>query len=514
MKSKLQLRFVLYACLTALIPLTISYLVFVKDRLDDVTYSIEQQLYSVATLVASDLNVQRTLLERRNDFSLQIYATNLIRTLDSVDIIVITDMEEMKYSHLDIRQVNDRFLNEDKRRVLDEGVGYYSLKLGSMGLTYRRFEPIFFQGEQVGFVMVGKYQSRIVTTRNQLALKYGILFVGSVLFAYLFGTYSARNIRKSLLHMEPEDISRLYLEKKALISSVQYGVIAFDVDMNVIEVNQTFFNLVGKFDSSHLSSEVKKLKEQYSQVDMKEVVFCSKKLLLSMVPIVDQSQEIGTLILLQEYSRVKEIANAITNVNQVNSSLRATIHEYKNQLHVILGLIEIQDYQKAKSYIRQVQHVKEEGSMALSSIHDSCVTAILQGKMLRCKEQQIELWINPKSNLNHDHGIIESYELVSLLGHLIENAIESATESLNQRVVKVYMKETESEIVIEVMDSGPKIEESYRKYLYDQGFSTKGDHRGFGLSEVKDKVRLYHGSIEYVEKTVGKSFKVRLKKEC
>ena len=47
---------------------------------------------------------------------------------------------------------------------------------GSVGITFRWFEPIYYEGEQVGFVMVGKYYKDISIINLGIASLMTLLF--------------------------------------------------------------------------------------------------------------------------------------------------------------------------------------------------------------------------------------------------------------------------------------------------------------------------------------------------
>ncbi|WP_449241694.1 GHKL domain-containing protein [Desulfoscipio gibsoniae] len=48
-----------------------------------------------------------------------------------------------------------------------------------------------------------------------------------------------------------------------------------------------------------------------------------------------------------------------------------------------------------------------------------------------------------------------------------------------------------------VVDSAPLISQKVTHRIFDNGFSTKGDNRGYGLALVKQTLKGYKGEIVY-----------------
>lgn len=109
--------------------------------------------------------------------------------------------------------------------------------LGSMGVTFRRFEPIYAENKEIiGFVMVGKYYKAISDTNRKTTLMLGILFITSLTLALNF----AKKIRKSLFGLDPEEIGRLYIEERLIIDNLESGLIALNTKNEILKVNSVF----------------------------------------------------------------------------------------------------------------------------------------------------------------------------------------------------------------------------------------------------------------------------------
>ncbi|MFQ7057750.1 MAG: ATP-binding protein [Turicibacter sanguinis] len=75
------------------------------------------------------------------------------------------------------------------------------------------------------------------------------------------------------------------------------------------------------------------------------------------------------------------------------------------------------------------------------------------------------------------------------------------------------MYEDETSLEIQVRDNGEKINPAFKDKLFESGISTKGEHRGIGLFLVKNRVELYHGTIEIEDFDEEKIFVIMINKE-
>lgn len=107
---------------------------------------------------------------------------------------------------------------------------------------------------------------------------------------------------------------------------------------------------------------------------------------------------------------------------------------------------------------------------------------------------------------------LEPGDLVTVLGNLIDNALDAAASSAPEREpwVEVYLGLADSDLVLQVSDSGPGVEEAAD--VFARGYSTKEADafgRGIGLALVQQVVARLGGSIE-VTRHIGAVFTVQL----
>ena len=80
--------------------------------------------------MAHSVLIKEKLITHDNDGSIQKYTLDFIENLNNVDLIVVADMNGIKYSHLDESQIGQVYVGSDKQKVLATGERYFSIMEG------------------------------------------------------------------------------------------------------------------------------------------------------------------------------------------------------------------------------------------------------------------------------------------------------------------------------------------------------------------------------------------------
>lgn len=186
-------------------------------------------------------------------------------------------------------------------------------------------------------------------------------------------------------------------------------------------------------------------------------------------------------------------------------SMRANNHDFTNKLHVILGLIQIGQYDKAVSYIQNISIIQRETiSKVMNSIENPSFAALIVGKIARSSECNVKFILNEGSCLKNEDISIPSEALVTITGNLIDNALDSMNKdtSKNEKELSLGIYTRPGELLIIVKDTGTGIPDEMKEKIFENGFSTKGTGRGIGLYHTKQLVSSLGGTIT-VESQVG-----------
>ena len=188
-------------------------------------------------------------------------------------------------------------------------------------------------------------------------------------------------------------------------------------------------------------------------------------------------------------------------------SMRANNHDFTNKLHVILGLIQIGEYEKAEAYIENISIIQRETvSAIMKAIDNASFSALLIGKICRASECNVKFVLEDNCIFKNEDISIPSEALVTITGNLIDNALDAMNmqiESVNKSKTLTFGVFTKSKnLLITVKDNGPGIPKNIMDKIFEKGFSTKGEGRGVGLFHTKQLIESLGGSIS-VESVEG-----------
>lgn len=195
-------------------------------------------------------------------------------------------------------------------------------------------------------------------------------------------------------------------------------------------------------------------------------------------------------------------------------SMRANNHDFTNKLHVILGLIQIGQYEKAISYIQNISIIQRETiSKVMNSIENPSFAALIVGKIARASECNVKFILSEGTCFKNDDITIPSEALVTITGNLIDNALDSMNmdTSKTEKELSLGVYTRPDELLIIVRDTGTGIPEEIKDKIFENGFSTKGEGRGIGLYHTKQLIESLGGKITVESQVgIGTSFMINL----
>lgn len=183
--------------------------------------------------------------------------------------------------------------------------------------------------------------------------------------------------------------------------------------------------------------------------------------------------------------------------NDAVIAIQARQHKFMNQINAIYLLFELYDnYEdlvaKQKEEIKNLkQYIMPDAVMVLGR---PLVIAHIYKKMCEAEDMGIIMQTQFSCSLK-DIDIPDIY-LIEVIGNLIDNAMEETiSRKLNENIfVSVYMDL--EEVCIHICNEHSRIPYSVYNKFFEQGFSTRGNGRGAGLSYVKQIVNRYGGHIK------------------
>jgi len=518
---RLQTQIILLVCGIVIIVLTVASILVSRNIAEKVWNEQGKLAMAISHIVAASPTVIHSLESDSDNAALRQYIER-IEKASGVQFIVIVDMEGIRITHPTPGRVGEHVVGGDEERSF-QGETYFSVGKGTLGLSYRAFVPIFDSDrKQLGTVITGILITSVErAVEENRRIMYWAMAVGLIL-----GTgcaiFLGRRVRKTLFGLEPAEIARITQERNAMIQSVREGVIAVDKTGTITTFNSEAKrimrladlpdNLMGRpitecVPHTRLMQVLASGKAEYDQ----EQILKDFVILTNRMPVYVDNQIVGAVATFRDMTEVRLMAEEITGVKSYVEALRAQSHEFMNKLLVILGLVRLGSYTELSTYIADIaDKYQEEVASITSMIHDPIVAGFLLSKCSKASEMGVDVLLLEGSDLPPPEQAAHSHALVLILGNLIDNALEATKES-PRRYVDIWMHVEDGCLHLEVGDSGTGIPDKNIKRIFEKGFSSKGEHGGFGLFLVKETVTRLEGQISVSNSdTGGALFKVSL----
>ena len=466
--------------------------------------ALGEKVILLSRITAEAEVVRDGLMGKRPPGDIQAFAER-IRAEAGVDYVVVIDMNGLRLSHPNLSLIGARFAGGDDADVY-RGRSYLSVAKGTLGVSLRAFTPVRQGDRQVGAVAVGILQSgvdrTVVSVRKRIALGGIIGFAAGILGAMYLGS----RIKRILLGMEPQEISTLLQQRNAMLHSVREGIIGVNRDLIVTIVNEEALRLfalagshgelVGRnveevLPSSRLRSVVESGQAEYDQ----EGEILGLKILTNRVPVLVDGRITGAVATFRDKTEVNRLAEQLTGVRFYADALRAQTHEFMNKLHVILGLVRLEEYESLKTFITGVAgRLDDEVGFVVQRIKDPVVAGFLLARFSSAREQNIFMQLDQDASVPPCPNDAASHDLVTVLGNLLENAVEAIGAGTN-REIHVSLQPEGALLHLSVEDSGPGLPEDVLAHAFTLGFSTKGENRGLGLWQAARTVEARGGHL-------------------
>lgn len=204
------------------------------------------------------------------------------------------------------------------------------------------------------------------------------------------------------------------------------------------------------------------------------------------------------VLMMQVYRRQKESYDALEashrNLEKLNSELRAQRHDYLNNLQVVYGLMELEEYEELHRFLQPVFKDMLKTGKALRTSKPA-INALLKAKMGEAENRSIDFYIEVKSDLE---GLqVEDWELCKVLANLLDNAMTALESKEGEKKITLDISEDTEAYRFSVCNNGPQIPAHMREAIFKQGITTKkGEGHGMGLFIVMSVLSGYEGTMK------------------
>lgn len=486
----------------------------ISDTLED---QIGKRALNVAKSVALMPSIRDAFDEEDPAFIIQ-PVVEPIRIATEAEFIVVGNKDSIRYSHPLPERLGKKMVGGDNDLALIDGESYVSKAVGSLGPSLRRKVPIFSEdGEVIGLVSVGFLVEHIDTIVGNYEKEIWLTVIFFISFGVLGAIMIATHFKKLILGLEPEEIAQLFLEKEAILQSIHEGIIAIERNGHVSLINPAAQQLLSPskqnttFIGKHITEIIPNtkllevLQSGRSQFDH-EMILGHHIVIVNRVPIFHGDDVVGVVASFRNKSEIDRLTQELSRIKQYVEALRAQTHEFSNKLYTLSGLLQLGKMAEAIKFINKESKIQQDWiHFLIREIKDPMISAVLLGKLNRASELGIEMTIDPQSSLAYVSEEQEKEVLLTILGNLIENALEAAlVNKASKPEVKVFVTDLGYDLIFEVEDSGQGIPEDHIDKIFQDRFSTKkGTHRGIGLALVKQAINEVRGNIVLEEGELG-----------
>lgn len=486
----------------------------------------DQNLQNVAEAIAQSPLLGEKSSDAVNSAVLTEYLDSLRDTLEDIDVISVVNRDTVRLYHSNhelIGSIYDGTLPSFR----ENSQGYYATTdNGPSGMQRRAYAAIYDEnGNYAGFVMAIMLMENIKTEIVQIILIFTLITIVAILMELLISAELSGKIKKSLLGYEPDVFTSMFRMRDNILESLDEGIVAVDSEGAIQFVNKSAVEMLtsDSDEESLVGKDVKSLSKSISSLNLlcspdasHSVSSGDDNILIDTIPIKEDDSVIGTVGILHDRKEYTKLMEDLTGTRYLVDSMRANNHDFTNKLHVILGLIQMEMYSEATSYIQNITMVQRETiSKVMNCINEPAVAALLIGKIARASELNVKFVLREGCYYSPTDISVPSEILVTVIGNLIDNAFESMNDMNynGQKELLFGMYSNPGALLITTDDTGSGIEEGNIDRIFENGFSTKGAGRGTGLYQVRSLVENVGGKITVEsQEGIGASFTVSFKK--
>jgi two-component system CitB family sensor kinase len=488
--SKLSTRILISQVAILAVTMIMGFALYAKRNQDLLDQQYEQRALAVAQSVAGMPQIQQALADGGSDPSAAVRTVAAqVQHSAGASYVVVIDDQGRRLSHPNPALIGQRV--EEPVVALD-GQSHVGIDPGSLGRSANGKTPVFSSdGAVVGEVSAGIPVQEVATAQWRELPWIGLYTVLALAFGTLVSLLLARRLKKTTFGLELHEIASLLQEREAMLYGVREGVITFDPDDRITLINDEARRLVG-VGSGVLGKRIGQLLPEGrlrevltgEQPGHDQIVLTEQHcLVVNRMRVRQGGRLLGAVVTLRDRTETEDLLRELTSTRGLTDALRAQQHEFANRMYTLMGLLELGMPEEALSYLTEV-------SGAVDGLSESVVA-----KATVASERDVTLLVSDESLVAQP--LADPHAVVTILGNLIDNAIDAAALGPDPAHVTVHLLQTEEDLTIRVSDTGPGIPPGNADSIFREGFTTKPSGsaagRGLGLALVHRVVRRLGG---------------------
>lgn len=444
-----------------------------------------------------------------------------VRRETGATYIVVINRGGVRYSH-----PNPALIGQTVKEPLIalDGRDHTGVDHGNLGISANAKVPILAPGaaaaNPIGEVSAGILERQVSDQLLHELPSLLLYFACALAIGVAASLTLARRLKRSTFGLELDEIAALLQEREAMLHGIREGVIALDPAGRVTLINDEACRLI-PLDGDPVGRPITEVVSHRRLSDLLTgslsgsdtvVVTDEHILVVNRMPVAREGRDLGAVVTLRDRTELEGLLRELDSVDALTDALRAQQHEFSNRMHTVAGLIELGDQDAAIRYALDVSGESAGRAEAIRErIESPELAALLLAKATVAAERGVELELTGDSHLVRTD--IDADTLISIVGNLIDNAIDAAASGTGPARVTVRLNACEETVSIQVSDTGPGVPIELAGRIFTDGFTTKSPdgrrHRGIGLALVHRLVSRAGGTIT-VDSSGATTFTVTL----
>jgi two-component system CitB family sensor kinase len=475
-----------------------------------------RRMTGVAAAIAANPLVLQAADATNPSALLQPYALEVMAG-SGADFVTIMAPDRTRWTHPRNEELGRPYIGSIEAAL--RGETFTEVTAGTLGPSVRTIAPVKDAAGNVKALVAAGVTVRSVDValsgRLPALAAIGLaLLVGGSLASWLLGRY----LRRVTRGWGPEQLAQLFAYYESVLHSVREGLILIDTKGRVVMYNDQAAELLGlegtgskdptrppSLSDLPLDEGLRTLFES-GRSAKDEIVLTGPRILVvnqgpAKGPEVTGSRGktpvYGTVATLRDRTEIEALGSELETMRTLSDALRAQTHEHANRLHTMVSLLELGRTQEALAFATKDLELSQQlTDDMVSSVDEPVLGALVMGKVAEAHERGVQLGVAALGSASVAGIAVQ--DLVTILGNLLDNAMDAAADGPPPRQVELTVEADEEGLDITVHDSGPAIDSAAAENLLRHGFSTKPagpGGRGIGLALVRQAVQRLGGTL-------------------
>jgi two-component system CitB family sensor kinase len=424
--------------------------------------------------------------------------------------VVVTNAQGIRLSHRTPGLIGTPIWYPDREPESSEpfrtGKPWMGIQHGTLGVEATGKVPIFSHGKLIGQVSVGFLTTTVAGQAARTLPELAAYFLAVLALGVLAALGLSRRLKRQTFGLELREIAALLQEREAMLHGIREGVLGYDKNERIVLANdfaQQLLELPPDFVGRFLRKVLPpgRLADVVTgEIEGNDLLVLrgDRVLVANRMPIRHERRHLGWVVTFQDRTESEALKRQLADAIGLADTLRAQSHEFANRLHTLVGLVELGRYSEAIQFVTDVSAARADLTERLQAdIGNAKLTALILAKVSLADERDVRLGVMDDSHV--DAPISDVSEVLTVVGNLIDNAIDAAAQAPRPRWVELTIVGVEHDLLVRVRDSGPGVPHDMREAIFMDGVTTKssttGARRGLGLALVRQVVERRGGMI-------------------